>query len=67
MSIDELVPPEEGQVWVNKNGVVISSVDTIMRWTDDWIKTAEFRQMLSKAAHGTMTKKKRRRKNAEEE
>lgn len=52
MNIDELVPPESGNVVVNKNGVVIASVETIMRWTDDWVKTAEFRVMLSNAEYG---------------
>lgn len=48
MSIDDLVPPEDGQIIVTEKGVVITSVDTLMRWTDNWLKTAEMRLMLSK-------------------
>lgn len=48
MSIDDLVLPEDGQIIVTEKGVVITSVDTLMRWTDNWLKTAEMRLMLSK-------------------
>lgn len=48
MGIDDLVPPEDGQIIVTEKGVVITSVDTLMRWTDNWLKTAEMRLMLSK-------------------
>ena len=48
MSIDDLVPPEDGLIIVTNNGTVITSVDTLMRWTDNWLKTAEMRLMLSK-------------------
>ena len=48
MSIDDLVPPPDGEIIVTQNGVVITSIDTLMRWTDNWLKTAEMRLMLSK-------------------
>lgn len=47
MSIDDLVPPEDDQVIVTKNGVVITSLDALMRWTDDWMKVVELRRMLA--------------------
>ena len=47
MSIDDLIPPEDDQVIVTKNGVVITSIDSLMRWTDDWMKVVELRRMLS--------------------
>ena len=47
MSFDELVPPEGDQIIVTENGVVITSLDTLMRWTDDWLKVVEMRRMLS--------------------
>lgn len=47
MGIDELVPPEGDQIIVTENGVVVTSLDTLMRWTDDWLKVVELRRMLS--------------------
>ena len=57
MSIDDLVPPEGDSVIINRNGVVIASVETLLKWTDNWIQTAEFRLMLSK---GSKPKKRRK-------
>ena len=47
MDIDELVPPEGDQIIVTENGVVVTSLDALMRWTDDWLKVVELRRMLS--------------------
>lgn len=47
MGIDDLVPPEDDRIIVTNNGTVITSLDTLMRWTDNWLKTAEMRRMLS--------------------
>ena len=48
MGIDELVPPEGDQIIVTENGVVVTSLDALMRWTDDWLKVVELRRMLSR-------------------
>lgn len=55
MNVDEVIPPEGDTVIINKNGAVIASVDTLLKWTDDWLKVSEFRLMLGK-------NKKRRKK-----
>lgn len=48
MSIDDVTPPEGDSVVINRNGAVIASVETLLRWTDDWLKVTEFRSMLGK-------------------
>lgn len=53
MGIDDITPPSGDQIIVNKNGAVITSIDTLMKWTDTWLKTAEMRLMLSKRKEAT--------------
>lgn len=48
MDVNEILPPPDGEVEVTSNGVVICSLNTLMRWTDNWMRTAELRLMLSK-------------------
>lgn len=49
---DEIIPPDGDSVIITKNGCVIASVETLLKWTDDWLKTAEFRVMLGKNKKG---------------
>lgn len=48
MNYDELMPPEGDSVIINRNGCVIASIETLIKWTDDFLKIAEFRVMLGK-------------------